>query len=181
MTALVEDLLMLARSDAGVVEMPLGPLDLRDVLRDVLAEMKSLAEFRRIHITPNLGDHAAIVAGNRPALHRLFLVLLDNAVKYSPEGAEVAVTLSSEDDVSIKIEDFGAGIPAADLPNIFKRFYQADRSRSQGGYGLGLSLADTIVRAHGGTIEVSSTLGAGSTFKVVLGARVAEFSLPSIR
>jgi signal transduction histidine kinase len=107
-------------------------------------------------------------------------VLLDNAIKYSPEGGEVVVALSTDEDVSIRIEDSGAGISDADLPNIFKRFYQADRARNQGGYGLGLSLADTIVRAHGGSMEVSSTLGAGSTFKVVLGARVANAEL-SIR
>lgn len=180
MTALVEDLLILARSDAGVADMPLGPLDLREVLRDVLAEIKSLAEFRRIRIESLLGDRAAIVSGNRPALHRLFLVLLDNAVKYSPEGGEVIVTLS---DHSVKIEDFGPGITEADLPHIFKRFYQADRARSQGGYGLGLSLAESIVKAHRGSIEVSSVPGAGSSFQVIFAAREAkiETSVPSVR
>jgi heavy metal sensor kinase len=170
MTALVEDLLILARSDAGAVDMPVAPLDLREVLRGVLAEIKSLAEFRRIHIALH-ADRPAVVPGNRPALHRLFLVLLDNAVKYSPEGGEVVVTLS---DHSVKIEDFGAGISQADLPHIFKRFYQADRARSQGGYGLGLSLAESIVKAHGGTIGVISTPGAGSTFEVTLTAREAR-------
>jgi signal transduction histidine kinase len=168
MTTLVEDLLILARSDAGVAEMPLGPLDLRDVVRDVLAEIRSLAEFRHIHIKPFLGDRAAIISGNSPALHRAFLVLLDNAVKYSPDGAEVIVTLSN---YSVEIKDFGAGIGETDLPHIFKRFYQADRARSQGGYGLGLSLADRIVKAHGGSINVSCTQGAGSTFQVVFAAR----------
>jgi signal transduction histidine kinase len=179
MTALVEDLLILARSDAGAVDMPLGPLDLREVLHDVLAEMKSLAEFRQIHIKL-LSDRAAVVSGNRPALHRLFLALLDNAVKHSPDGGDVIVTLS---DHSVKIEDFGAGISQADLPHIFKRFYQADRARSQGGYGLGLSLADSIVKAHGGSIEVSSTPGAGSTFEVILSTREAraEQPLPTLR
>ena len=170
MTALVEDLLILARSDAGAVDMPLGPLDLRDVLRDVLAEIKSLAEFRRIHIRLS-GDQSSVVSGNRPALHRLFLVLLDNAVKYSPDGGDVIVTLS---DHSVKIEDFGAGISQADLPHIFKRFYQADRARSHGGYGLGLSLAESIAKAHGGSIEVTSTPGAGSTFEVTLTAPEAK-------
>jgi two-component system heavy metal sensor histidine kinase CusS len=173
MTALVEDLLILARSDAGAVDMPLGPLDVREVLRDVLAEIKTLAEFRQIHIR-FLAGQSAVVSGNRPALHRLFLVLLDNAVKYSSEGGEVIVTLS---DHSVKIEDFGTGISQADLPHIFKRFYQADRARSQGGYGLGLSLAESIVKAHGGSIEVSSTPGAGSTFEVALIAREAEKAL----
>jgi len=163
MTVLVEDLLILARSDAGVADMPLSPLDLREVLQDVLAEMRNLAEFRLIHIKSNLAK--VMISGNRAALHRAFLVLLDNAIKYSAEGGEVQVTLS---DSTIEIRDFGMGIGQEDLPHIFKRFYQADRARSQGGYGLGLSLAESIVKAHGGSIEVSSTLGEGSSFRVVL-------------
>ncbi len=178
MTALVEDLLILARSDAGAVDMPLGPVDLREILRDVLAEMKSLAEFRRIHIKPVLGDHEAMVSGNRAALHRLFLVLLDNAVKYSSEGGQVIVNLS---DHTVKIQDFGPGIDPADLPHIFKRFYQADRARSQGGYGLGLSLADSIVKAHGGSIEVTSISGKGSSFEVTLIAREAQSEAQLVR
>jgi heavy metal sensor kinase len=179
MTALVEDLLILARSDAGAVDMPLCPLDLSEVLCNVLAEIKSLADFRQIRIKL-LGDQAAVISGNRPALHRLFLALLDNAVKHSPDGGDVIVTLS---DHSVKIEDFGAGINQVDLPHIFKRFYQADRARSQGGYGLGLSLAESIVKAHGGSIEVSSTPGAGSSFEVTLSARGArtEQPLPTLR
>jgi len=163
MTVLVEDLLILARSDAGVADMPLSPLDLSEVLEDVLAEVRNLAEFRRIQVKPILDK--AMISGNRPALHRAFLVLLDNALKYSAEGGEVMVTLS---DSSIEIRDFGIGISPDDLPHIFKRFYQADRARSQGGYGLGLSLAETIVKAHGGSIEVSSIPGEGSSFRVIL-------------
>ncbi len=163
MTVLVEDLLILARSDAGVADMPLSPLDLSEVVRDVLAEMRNLAEFRRIRVQAVLDK--VMISGNRAALHRAFLVLLDNALKYSAEGGEVIVTLA---DGSIEIKDFGAGIGQEDLPHIFKRFYQADRARSQGGYGLGLSLAETIVKAHGGSIEVSSVPGEGSSFRVVL-------------
>jgi len=165
MTSLVEDLLILARSDAGVADMPLSPLDLSEVLRDVLAEMRNLAEFRRVQIKAIL--HKALISGNQPALHRAFLVLLDNALKYSAEGSEVIVSMS---DSTVEIKDSGLGISQEDLPHIFKRFYQADRARSQGGYGIGLSLAETIVKAHGGSIEVSSTLGEGSSFRVVLNA-----------
>jgi signal transduction histidine kinase len=165
MTVLVEDLLILARSDAGVADMPLSPLDLSEVLEDVLAEMRNLAEFRRIQIKPVLAK--VMISGNRPALHRVLLVLLDNALKYSAEGGEVMVTLS---EFSIEIRDFGSGISSEDLPHIFKRFYQADRARSQGGYGLGLALAESIIKAHGGSIEVSSTMGEGSTFRVVFNA-----------
>jgi signal transduction histidine kinase len=165
MTVLVEDLLILARSDAGVADMPLSPLDLGDLMQDVLAGMRNLAGFRHIQIKPNLSS--VMISGNRAALHRVFLVLLDNAMKYSPDGGEVTVTMS---DTSIEIKDFGTGISEADLPHIFKRFYQADRARSHGGYGLGLALAETIVKAHGGSIEVSSVPGAGSSFRVVFAA-----------
>jgi signal transduction histidine kinase len=106
-----------------------------------------------------------MISGNRAALHRLFLVLLDNALKYSADGGEVIVTFAGN---SVTIRDFGVGISEADLPHIFKRFYQADRARSQGGYGLGLSLAESIVKAHRGSIRVSSTPGVGSSFIIDL-------------
>jgi signal transduction histidine kinase len=163
MTVLVEDLLILARGDAGVADMPLSPVDLSEVLQDVLGEMRNLADFRGVSIRPKLSK--VMIPGNRAALHRAFLVLLDNALKYSAEGSEVVVALT---DNCIEIKDFGTGIHPGDLPHIFKRFYQADRARSQGGYGLGLSLAQTIVHAHGGVIEVSSVLGEGSSFRVIL-------------
>ncbi len=179
MTGLVEDLLILARSDAGAVEMPLAPVDLRDILGDVLAETRSLAEFRQIRIKSSLSSET-IVSGNRPALHRAFLVILDNAIKYSEAGATVTVTLTN---TSVAIKDEGQGIAESDLPNIFKRFYQADRSRSQGGYGLGLSLAESIIKAHAGKIEVTSTPGTGSEFRVTLEPRQtsSEHQVPTLR
>jgi heavy metal sensor kinase len=162
MTVMVEDLLILARSDTGSADMPLTQLDLRGILQDVISEMKGLAEKRRITV---LGDGKVMISGNRAALHRLFLVLLDNALKYSADGGEVIVTFAGN---SVTIRDFGVGISEADLPHIFKRFYQADRARSQGGYGLGLSLAESIVKAHRGSIRVSSTPGVGSSFIIDL-------------
>ena len=144
--------------------MPLVPLDLNDVLRGVLAEMRPLAEHRKIEIRPQFSGHPAMVSGNHAALHRLFLVLLDNATQYSQGGAHVYVMVSGS---SVEIRDEGSGIAPADLPHIFKRFYQADPARGQG-FGLGLSLAETIVKAHNGKIRVQSEPGQGSTFTVVL-------------
>lgn len=178
MTQLVADLLLLARSDTGTAEMPLAPVDVRDVLRDVCAEMRGLAELRQIQVKPSLGEVAAIISGNRAALHRLFVVLLDNALKYSRSGGDVILTVDHSDSrVSVTIEDFGTGISEADIPHIFKRFYQADRARSDGGHGLGLSLADSIARAHGAAIEVRSTEGAQSVFRVVFPARDSSANL----
>ncbi len=138
MTLLVEDLLFLARHDAQSAgmpsEMPSQPMDLRDLLNDVAAQLRGIAHERGIRI--HLAAPAAImISGNPPALRRLFLVLLDNALKYSPAGSDVAIAISG---AAVTIQDFGIGIAAADLPHIFKRFYQADRARTDGGFGLGL-------------------------------------------
>ena len=185
MTQLVEDLLLLARSDTGSVEMPLAPVDAREVVREVCSEMHGLAELRRIRITEPPGEGAAIISGNRPALHRLFLVLLDNALKYSPPGGDVNITVETRDSlVSVAIEDFGAGISKADLPHIFKRFYRADRARSDPGHGLGLSLAESIARTHSASIEVCRTESASTVFRVVFtrrdgGPPLPPFSQPS--
>ncbi len=175
MTRLVEELLVLARSDAATAEMPLGAVDVREVLTEICDEMRSLAEMRQIRINTLYGDGAAIVAGNRPALHRLFLVLLDNALKFSLPGGEVILRVESgESRVAVSVEDFGAGISESDLPHIFERFYRVDRARTGGGHGLGLSLAKSIARVHGASIEVHSTEGAGSRFQVNFVARDAR-------
>jgi heavy metal sensor kinase len=172
MTQLVEDLLTLARSGTEAVEMPRTSLDLRALVREVCAELHSLAESRQIRIETDLGQNPALVSGNAPALRRLFVILLDNALKYSPAGAEVRLRLSREDGrVSVSIEDSGAGIRAADLPHIFERFYRAGEGfNAEGGHGLGLALADHIARAHGATIEVRSTEGKSSVFRVSFAA-----------
>jgi len=175
MTRLVEELLILARSDAAAEEMPLAAVDVREVLAGVSDEMRSLAGMRQIRIRTAYGDRAAIVAGNRPALHRLFLVLLDNALKFSRPGGEVILTVENSDSrVSVTIEDFGVGIRENDVPHIFERFYRADRARGGGGHGLGLSLAKSIARVHGASIEVHSTEGIGSRFQVNFAARDAR-------
>ncbi len=175
MTQLVEDLLLLARSDTGMAEMPLSPIDARDVLRDVFAEMLPLAGLRQVKVKLELGEESAMISGNRPALRRLFLALLDNALKYSGAGGDVLLTVQRSDShVAITIEDSGIGISEADLPHIFKRFYRANRARSGGGYGLGLSLAESIARAHGARIDVRSVEGASSVFQVMFAARVAR-------
>src|SRR6185369_10740732 len=111
-------------------------------------------------------------AGNRPALHRLFVGLLDNALKYSHPASEVIATIEHRDaTVSVTIQDFGAGISEADLPHIFERFYRADRSRTGSGHGLGLPLAESIAIAHRAKIDVHSVEGAGSTFTVIFPSR----------
>jgi signal transduction histidine kinase len=100
-------------------------------------------------------------------LKRMFIALLDNAIKNSREGGEVRIGVEhSEDSVAVSVRDFGCGIDAADIPHLFQRFYRADKSRTGEGYGLGLSIAESIARAHGAEISVSSAPGEGATFVV---------------
>jgi heavy metal sensor kinase len=175
MTQLVEDLLFLARSDARTVGMPMSALDLRDIICDVANELRELAEVRNLRVRTALGESEIVVSGNRAALRRLFLVLLDNALKYSPPGNQVNVTAAAAgDSVTVAVEDFGTGIAAADLPHIFQRFYRADKARTDAGHGLGLSLAATIARVHGAAIDVTSVEGEGSVFSVTLPLRPGQ-------
>jgi signal transduction histidine kinase len=177
MTLLVENLLILARSDTVLAFMPLSPTDIREVLLDVVAELRSLAEKRQIRLILTAGQ-PAVVSGNRAGLRRLFLALLDNALKYSPEGNDVHLTVEHLGSrVSVDIRDHGRGIVQTDLPHIFKRFYRGDPARSDGGHGLGLALAQSIARAHDAAIEVSSEAGVGSLFRVVFASREARTSL----
>ena len=118
MTQLIEDLLTLARSDAGAVDMPRAAVDVREVLAEVSGEMANLADAAGIRITTALGDRPAIISANREALHRLFMVLLDNALKYSHAGGDVILSVTREDGlISVSVEDFGEGIGEADLPH----------------------------------------------------------------
>ena len=100
-------------------------------------------------------------------LTRMFVVLLDNAIKNSREGGEIRIAIEhAADAMTVSIRDFGCGIAAADLPHIFQRFYRADKARTSEGYGLGLSIAESIARAHAAEISVTSTPGEGATFVV---------------
>ena len=155
MTELVEDLLMLARSDQAIAAIARTTVDLRVVLQDVCAQMEPLAEARDIRILRRFRAEDFTFVGSSPMLHRLFVLLIDNALKYSNPKGEIVVTLDqSGGDLCASVEDHGTGIAADDLEHIFKRFYRADKARSGGGHGLGLPLAQSIVQAHGARIEV---------------------------
>lgn len=182
MTRLIEDLLFLARRDARAGELPMEPLDPALLLRTVCEELRGVAEARRILIRQtDSATRGLLISGNPAALRRLFLVLLDNAIKYSHAGSEVIVAIEHLNGQLIaSVEDFGIGICQADQPHIFKRFYQADKARSDSGFGLGLSLADSIVRAHGAVIDLKSDEGRGTKFRVTFPARQNVTSDPSL-
>ncbi len=173
--ALSAGLLRLARFENGLDPRAVSRVPVRELFAAAAARFDKIAHARRLTIDRHAG--AETVAGDRDSLLELVAILLDNAIKYSPEGT--TITLRSElagNAVRLSVADHGAGISAADIPHIFDRFYRADRSRSKnhpGGYGLGLSIAKRIADLHHGEITVESTPGEGSTFKVKLPTQYA--------
>jgi two-component system phosphate regulon sensor histidine kinase PhoR len=119
----------------------------------------------------NIPAHSPPILGNADYLERAVVNLLENAIKYTPANGQLAVTIREEaPNAVIEVRDNGIGIPPADLPRIFERFYRVDRSRSRemGGTGLGLAIVKHIVQAHGGSVDVVSEAGCGSTFRILL-------------
>ncbi len=174
MTRLVDNLLALARTDTIAVEMPRSPVDLNSILEDVVNEARSLAEFRKVRIVLEEHSGSAWIRANRPALHRLFLVLIDNALKYSNPGETVRVGIQRTGaTVTMTVHDSGTGIAPEHLPHIFKRFYRGDSSRTASGHGLGLALAQSIASAHSAQISVLSVENVSTEFKVEFTARTA--------
>jgi heavy metal sensor kinase len=168
---LIEDLLLLARADAGFDGLAFESMNLAQTVRDACTEMEPVAAAAGLKLTKSAPSECAM-SGDHEAIRRLVLILLDNAIKYTPAGGEIRVDLTEDGPrkAAIEVRDSGGGISADDLPHIFDRFYRAskDRSRSTGGAGLGLSIAHWIATRHGGEILAESTLGAGSVFRVCL-------------
>ena len=172
MSKLVENLLDLARGDARRRHTELMPIDLAGLLRDLGAELVPVASAKGLTLRMDLPNQEVVIPGERTELRRLFLILLDNAIKYTEAGT-VSVALVEENAcVNVTVTDTGIGIEKDALPHVFDRFWRADkvRSRAEGGSGLGLSLASQIVERHGGVISVESELGRGSSFTVQLKA-----------
>ena len=164
MSRLVQDLLMLARADAGY-HLDRAPLDLRPVVQDVLRQAQKVHPTRVFEVNDGV---AAPVTGNSDALKQLVWILVDNAVKFTPDGGLVRVGLASQNgSVDLTVADQGPGIPEADRERIFERFVQADPARSSGGSGLGLAIAAWIVSEHGGTISAHNA-ERGAVFEVKL-------------
>jgi len=165
------DLLFLARLNQGHLRSSPSVLVLSDLLDTILEQAQPLAEMRHITLIGDIPSGLSIY-GDLDYLIRLFLNLLDNAIKYTPMGGQVTVHAENKgaDKVCVAVSDTGAGIPPESLPHLFERFYrvETDRSRSTGGAGLGLAIAWEIARAHGGTLSVQSKLGLGTTFTVHL-------------
>ncbi|GAB4456360.1 MAG: hypothetical protein Kow0070_06290 [Anaerolineales bacterium] len=165
--SLVENLLRLARGEKQTLHFEAVNLSL--LLQDVAESLRPLAEARRLTLRCDLPADLR-VWGDSDELIRLFVNLLDNAIKYTERGEVTLRATQSEQGVEVTVADTGPGIAPEHLPHIFDRFYRVDSSRSQHGAGLGLAIAKEIVRAHEGEIEVSSKIGEGTIFTVRLPA-----------
>ena len=162
-----EDLLRLTRLDNGVLE-PAAVVDILPVLERVMRMMELMAQEKNIELTYRTAGDCTVLA-TPDEIHQVIYNLTDNAVKYTPAGGMVQVSLERQGDaVVLTVEDNGAGIPEADLPRIFERFYRVDkaRSRAAGGTGLGLSIVSDTVKRRGGTVEAGNRSRGGAVFTV---------------
>jgi heavy metal sensor kinase len=170
MSSLVDQLLTLARADAGKEQWNFAEVDLGKLITNLGTDVEVLCQEKGLSF--QLGQiEDLVVKGDEARLRELFMNLLDNAIRYTPTPGTVSMSLRREGQMAVvAITDTGVGIPAEDIPFIFERFYRVDKSRSraEGGTGLGLAICRHIVEAHGGKIEVESQVGAGSTFSVWL-------------
>jgi len=170
LTRILEGLFTLSMADAGQLRLRCDPLYLNEVLEEACALISPRAREKNISIVRELGEEIAY-NGDEAFLRDLFLIFLDNALKYSPGGTQIRVALKKHgDSIQVRFEDQGMGISAEHLPRIFERFYRAVPSSNGEAHsgGLGLAIAQAIARAQGGRIECQSALGAGSAFTVVL-------------
>jgi signal transduction histidine kinase len=170
LTRLAEDLLTLARADAGRLPLDQDTLNVSQLLRAVAEQLRPLAESKNISIEVR-ADDALVAWADEDKLLRVMLNLVDNALKFTPVGGRVMLSASrAAGQVELAVSDTGAGMSAQDLAHIFERFCRADESHSPGagGAGLGLAIAHSLVAAQSGTIEVRSALGQGTTFVVKL-------------
>jgi heavy metal sensor kinase len=171
LTRMVGDLLLLAQAESGKLPLNLSRVELDSVLLEVFQQVKVLAGDK---INLKITDMEPVeVMADRDRIKQVYLNLLANAVKYTPSGGSVMVSIRRiQERIETTITDTGPGIPARDLPHIFERFYRGDKARTRSAdgssFGLGLSIAFWIVKNHGGAIEVQSNEGAGTTFMVWL-------------
>jgi len=181
LTRLTDQLLTLSREDAGAKPRAGEKLDLVAAIRDVAETMKPLAEERGLHLQMS-GVQGCEIHGNPARVRQVIYNLIDNGIKYTPAGGKIEIDIQRRDETAIvTVKDTGIGIAPEHLPRVFDRFYRVDkaRSREQGGTGLGLSIAQSLIHAHGGTIELRSVQGAGTTCTIVLPLNSDESAFPT--
>jgi two-component system phosphate regulon sensor histidine kinase PhoR len=168
--ALVEDVLSLARLESPATKLDVSEISLPEFLREILHDWEKRFEARQLKSQLNLSEDLPLLNADENRLQEVIYNLLDNAVKYSPSGGQISLHAALRGDrVRLSVADQGIGIPQADLPRIFERFYRADKARNRelGGTGLGLSIVKHIAQLHGGTVEAESQPGKGTTISVL--------------
>ena len=168
---LAGDLLTLARSDLGELGLAVAPLDLLGCAQEAVQRVQPIASDSGISVTVERVGEPVVVEADPDRLQQVLLILLDNAIKHTPRGGEVCVSTRRQGaDALLDVIDTGEGIPADQLDQVFNRFVRVDaaRSRTHGGAGLGLSIAKSLVEAHGGDLSIASTLGEGTRVTVRL-------------
>lgn len=168
---LVGDLRILSQADAGELKLNRQPFATADLLQQTLAAFQHQAEQKGVRLDLALTPNLPPVNGDEMRLTQVLGNLVSNALRYTPPGGRIAISNQLEgNELILRVADTGQGIPSADLPYVFNRFYRADKSRAEesGESGLGLAIAKALIDAHGGTIGVESTLGAGTTFTIRL-------------
>jgi two-component system, OmpR family, sensor histidine kinase CiaH len=171
MVRLTTDLLTLARTDSGELELMVAPIDVAELATDVTRLTLPLAQARGVELSANTHGSSPVVDADPDRLQQVLLILLDNAIKHTPAGGHVDVEVRQHSGYAmLDVVDSGEGIAPEHLERIFDRFYRADkaRSRAHGGTGLGLAIARMLVDAHDGSIEVTSTPGVGTRVSVRL-------------
>ncbi len=166
---MINTMLEIAQTDSGVSELSRSAVNMVEIIKDAREIFEPVAADAGVRLEIRVPREPLTLMGDESRLQRVLANLLDNAIKYTGAGGEILLAAqASNSDVLIEVIDTGAGIAEEDVPHVFDPFYRGDRSRSSPGNGLGLSLAQSIVRAHGGAISVASVPGKGSTFTVSL-------------
>ena len=172
MTRIVKDLLTLSKLDCGKMDLHFHRFSMQHMLEGVYNAMALEAENNGLTLKLRLAGEMPVMNGDRERLEQVVINILSNAVKYTPRGGHIELSAAPYDSTHVKIavQDDGMGIPEADQPRLFERFYRVDkaRSRAKGGSGLGLAIAKEMVEAHRGTISLTSKLDVGTTFTIIL-------------
>ncbi|MGA2284664.1 MAG: ATP-binding protein [Dehalococcoidia bacterium] len=171
---MVTELLELSRLESGQAPLAREPVDVGRMLAQAVERMRPQADRKSLELTLNVGPDVPSISGDAQRLEQTLVNLIDNAIKFTPEGGAVRVSAKSIDGfVEIDVEDTGDGISTEKVPRIFERFYKVDRARGDRGTGLGLAVVKHTVEAHGGTVRVRSQEGRGSIFTLVLPAQTS--------
>jgi signal transduction histidine kinase len=168
LTRLVDSLSLLARADSGAVTLERARVDLAHLANETATGVAILAEERDVRLRVAAAEEAWVL-GDAGRLRQVLLILLDNALKFTPDGGSITVSVTRQGgQVRLEVRDSGPGIAPADLPHLFERFYRADKARTSSGTGLGLAIGRWIVEAHGGRIAAANLPEGGALFTVAL-------------